>query len=59
MIREWRSALENAIRTNNPVEESWISYYRRAATDKMAMATASATTESDRRAISLLQSEMT
>ncbi len=58
VIREWRSALENAIRTNNPVEESWISYYRRAATDKMAMATATATTESDRKAIGLLQSEM-
>jgi hypothetical protein len=59
VIREWRSALENAIRTNNPVEESWISYYRRTANDRMAMATTTATTESDRRAIGLLQSEMT
>lgn len=58
VIREWRSALENAIRTNNPVEESWISYYRRTATDRMAMATASASTESDRRGVGLLQSEM-
>jgi hypothetical protein len=58
VIREWRSALENAIRTNNPVEESWISYYRRMATDKMGLATATATSESDRKAIGLLQSEM-
>jgi hypothetical protein len=58
VIREWRSALENAVRTNNPVEESWISYYRRTANDRMAMATAAATTESDRRAVGLLQSEM-
>ena len=58
VIREWRSALENAVRTNNPVEESWVSYYRRATQDKMALATAGATTESDRRAIGLLQSEM-
>src|SRR5438874_2728963 len=25
VVREWRSAIENAVRTNNPVEESWIS----------------------------------
>jgi hypothetical protein len=55
VIREWRSAIENAIRTNNPVEESWISYYRRTAQDKMAMATASATTDADRLALPLLQ----
>jgi hypothetical protein len=58
MVREWRSALENAIRTNNPVEESWVSYYRRASQDKMAMATASATTDADRQALPLLQGAM-
>jgi hypothetical protein len=58
VIREWRSAIENAVRTNNPVEESWVSYYRRTANDRMSMATAAATTESDRRGIGLLQSEM-
>ncbi|MBS1799615.1 MAG: hypothetical protein JSS95_07285 [Acidobacteria bacterium] len=58
VAREWRSALENAIRTNNPVEESWVSYYRRTAQDKMAMATASATTDADRQALPLLQSDM-
>jgi hypothetical protein len=58
VVREWRSALENAIRTNNPVEESWISYYRRTAQDKMAMTTASATTDSDRQALPLFQSAM-
>ena len=54
VIREWRSALENAIRTNNPVDESWVSYYRRVARDRMALATAAATTESDRKALPLL-----
>jgi hypothetical protein len=58
VIREWRSAIENAVRTNNPVEESWVSYYRRTANDKMAMAQAAAISESDRRGIGLLQSEM-
>ena len=54
VIREWRSALENAIRTNNPVDESWVSYYRRVARDRMALTTAAATTESDRKALPLL-----
>jgi hypothetical protein len=58
VIREWRSALENAIRTNNPVEEGWVSYYRRAANDRMSMAAAAAATDSDRKAMGLLQSEM-
>lgn len=55
VVREWRSALENAIRTNNPVDESWVREYRRTATDKLAMASATATTESDRQALPLLQ----
>jgi hypothetical protein len=55
VIREWRSAIENAIRTNNPVEQSWIAGYRSNAESKMAMASASATTDSDRQAVALLQ----
>ncbi len=58
VIREWRSAIENAVRTNNPVEQRWISGYRRNADTRMQMATASATTESDRQALSLLQGAM-
>jgi len=55
VIREWRSALENAVRTNNPVEESWISGYRRNAETRMQVAVASATTNADRQGLSLLQ----
>lgn len=58
VIREWRSAIENAIRTNNPVEQSWVAGYRRNAEDRMAMATASATTDSDRQALPLLQNAL-
>ena len=58
VVREWRSAIENAVRTNNPVEESWVSYYRRTAQDKMAMTSASATTEADRKALPLLENAM-
>lgn len=56
VIREWRSAIENAIRTNNPVEQSWIAGYRSNAESRMAMAAASATTDADRQALPLLQS---
>jgi len=58
VIREWRSAVENAVRTNNPVDESWVSYYRRMAQDRMGTATAVASTDADRRALPLLQNEM-
>lgn len=58
VIREWRSALENAIRTHNPVEENWVSYYRRISQDRMALATAKASTESDRKGLTLLQNQM-
>jgi hypothetical protein len=59
VIREWRSAIENAIRTNNPVEQSWIAGYRSNAQNRMGMASASATTEADRQALPLLQGAMT
>jgi hypothetical protein len=59
VIREWRSAIENAIRTNNPVEQSWIAGYRSNAQNRMAMASASATTEADKQALPLLQGAMT
>jgi hypothetical protein len=55
VIREWRSAIENAIRTNNPVEQSWVSNYRTIADTRMEMASASATTDADRQALALLQ----
>jgi len=55
VIREWRSAIENAVRTNNPVEQAWVAGYRRNAETRMAMATASATTDADKQGLTLLQ----
>ncbi len=55
VVREWRSAVENAVRTGNPVDQSWVAGYRRNAENRMAMASAMATTESDKEALSLLQ----
>ncbi|MDE1177220.1 MAG: hypothetical protein PW789_11550 [Edaphobacter sp.] len=58
VIREWRSAIENAVRTNNPVEQTWISGYRRNADSRMQMATASAASDADRQGLALLQGAM-
>jgi len=58
VVREWRSAIENAVRTNSPVEESWVSNYRRMANDRAALTSTVATTDADRKGLSLLQGAM-
>jgi len=58
VVREWRAAIENAIRTNNPVQESWVSGFRRTAESRIAAATAAATTDDDRKAIPLLSGQL-
>lgn len=58
VVREWRSAIENAVRTNSPVEESWVSGYRHSANDRMALAVASVVSESDKQGVGLLQNEL-
>lgn len=58
VIREWRAAIENAVRTNSPVEESWVSGYRRTADNRMSLASAAATTESDKKAVPLLDNQL-
>ena len=55
VVREWRSAVENAVRTNNPVDESWVSGYRQNAQSRIAMAQATATTDADKQALPLLE----
>jgi hypothetical protein len=58
VIREWRAAIENAVRTNNPVDESWVSGFRRSAENRVSLAQTAATTESDRQGVPLLQNEL-
>ena len=57
-IREWRAAIENAVRTNNPVDDSWVSQYRRASESAISIAATTASTDSDRKAVPLLQNEL-
>ena len=56
-IREWRIAIINAVQTSNPVTEDWVGNFRRAADKGRALAAADATSDSDRKALPLLQNE--
>ncbi len=57
VIREWRIAIVNAIQTGNPVTDSWVTGYRTTAQSKLALVSVAATTDSDRQALPMLQSE--
>jgi hypothetical protein len=57
VIREWRSALVNAVQTNSPVNDDWISGYRRAADSRLSLAEAAVSTDPDRQAAVMLRNE--
>jgi hypothetical protein len=57
-IREWRTAIINAIQNSFPVTEEWVTPYQRTSNSKLALATTTATTESDRSGIALLTNEL-
>ena len=57
-IREWRTAIINAIQNGFPVTEEWVTPYRRTSASKLALASVAATTESDRNGIALLTNEL-
>ena len=58
-IREWRSALENAIQRGFPVTEDWVAPFRGEAARNLRLASVAASTDSDHRAIPLLTNEFT
>ena len=57
VIREWRIAIVDAVQTNSPISDDWVSGYRRTADSKLQLATAAVSTESDRQAVAMLQNE--
>jgi hypothetical protein len=57
LIREWRIAIVNAVRTNSPVSEEWVSAHQRLAEKNLALASAAASTDDDRGAFPLLTAE--
>ena len=58
VIREWRTAIVNAVRNNFAVMEEWVAGYRRTAESKLTLASAAAATDSDRNALGLLTNEL-
>jgi hypothetical protein len=57
VIREWRSAIVNAVQNNQPVSDDWVSGYRRTAESKLSLASVAVNTDTDRKALPLLQTE--
>jgi hypothetical protein len=58
VIREWRSALANAIENGYPVSANWVESYRARAVQSLRLASVAASTESDQQALQLLTDEL-
>ena len=56
-IREWRSALLNAVDNHYPVKDAWMADYRAQVTKNLRLASIEATTPSDQNALRLLTKE--
>ena len=57
VVREWRASLVSAVQNNYPINEDWISQYRRNADAKLALASAASSTADDQQAYALIASE--
>jgi hypothetical protein len=56
-IREWRSALANAIKNGFPIAEDWLAGYRGQAATALRLTSVAVSTDSDRNAFQLLSNE--
>jgi hypothetical protein len=56
-IREWRSALLNAVENSYPIKDAWMADYRAQAAKNLRFTSVAVTTDSDRKALPLLQKE--
>jgi hypothetical protein len=56
-IREWRSALLNAVENSYPIKDAWMADYRAQAAKNLRLTSVVVTTDSDRKALPLLQKE--
>lgn len=57
LIREWASALANALQNGYPVTDNWVANYRAQAQSSLAIASSAASTDADRDALALLRHE--
>ena len=58
VIREWRSALVNAVQNGYPVTDAFVSGYRGQAATSLRLASVAVSTDSDRSAFQLLSNEL-
>jgi hypothetical protein len=56
-IREWRSALLNAVENSYPIKDAWMADYRAQAAKNLRLTAVAVATDSDRKALPLLQKE--
>ena len=57
VIREWRTAIVNAVQNNAPASEDWLATEHRLAEKNLALASTAASTDDDRSASPLLSAE--
>jgi hypothetical protein len=57
VIREWRSALTNAVRQGYPVTDEWVAGFRGQAQQSLRLVSLAASTDADRNALRLLNNE--
>jgi hypothetical protein len=57
IIREWRTALANAVQNGFPITDDWLSSYRSQATTALRLSFVAINTDSDRNAYRLLNTE--
>ena len=57
VIREWRSTLTTAVKGGYPINEHWTESFRARAQQSLLLATVTASTESDHKAVQLLTNE--
>jgi len=57
IIREWRTALANAVQNGFPIADDWLSPYRSQATTALRLSFVAINTDSDRNAYQLLNTE--
>jgi hypothetical protein len=58
VIREWRSALVNAVQNGYPITDDFVSRYRGQAATSLRLASVAVSTDSDRSAFQLLSTEL-
>jgi len=57
VIREWRTAMVNSIQNNYPISEDWVANFRGQASISLKLAAVAASTDSDQKALQLLNNE--